>query len=677
MSVDDELAAALRLHQAGRLPEAERGYRRVLRMQPHHADAMHLWGTIALQQGNAREAVTRIEQALRIAGPNGDYLTNLGSALRKLGRHSEAEQAYRKALAVAPQNAAAALNLGMVLGDLGRRDEAIAALDRANSLRPNHAKTYLELGHALSAQQRFEDAIAAYRRAAELQPGWVDAQFSMAFVRELQGRTEDAAAAYETIVAEHADYLPALWYGSLLLPIVYRDTGEIETYRARWLRGLDRLEQWMDNHEAVDKRLAEETLLRSTNFYLHYQGDNPRAAQQRYGALLHRLARQVAPEFCRPLKPRRRGGRRLRIGFASAYLHSHSINKTHAQFALGLDRGRFEVSVFYLGKDQGETLTRLASGVEHFQSARDYRTAAQAIRQAELDALIYFDIGMDPMTQLLAALRLAPVQVNLGGHPVTSGLPTMDYFLSSALMEPPGAEAHYTERLVLLPNLATCYRMPDLSQARRPPGLAAAEPGQAAASVTYLNVQSLFKLLPGYDEVYPRIAARVPGARFWFIAANSESATEIFRARLERAFAGHGLDAARHCTIWPRLSQDEFYGLVQAADVVLDGWPWSGNNSTMEALACGRPVITLPGDQMRFRHSAAILTRIGLPELIAKDFDDLVAIATRAGTDSAWRGELTSVIARNKHRLFDDPAPIAALMDFLEALPVDYAFVVL
>ena len=189
------------------------------------------------------------------------------------------------------------------------------------------------------------------------------------------------------------------------------------------------------------------------------------------------------------------------------------------------------------------------------------------------------------------------------------------------------------------------------------------------AAVTCINLQSLFKLLPAYDDVYPRIAAKVPGARFWFIAASSAAATEIFRARLAQVFAAHGLDAANRCTIWPQMPQDEFYGLVQAADVVLDGWPWSGNNSTMEALACDRPVITLPGDQMRFRHSAAILTRIGLPELIAKDFDDLVTIAVRAGNDKPWRCELSSRIAANKHVLFDDQTPVDALIDFLEALP--------
>lgn len=670
MSVDDAFAAALRAHQAGRLTEAERGYRRVLKIQPSHADAMHLWGALALQQGHAREAVTRIEKALRIAGPNGDYFANLGSALRKLGRHGEAEQAYRKALALAPQSAAAVLNLGMVLGDLGRWGEAIAALNRAKTLRPDHAKTHLELGHALLGEQRFTEAMAAYRRAAESQPGWTDAAFSLAFVLELQGLTEEAAAAYEGIVAAHPDYLPALWYGSFLLPIVYRDSGELETFRARWRRGLDKVERFMVGQATVEPRLAEATLLRSTNFYLHYQGDDPRPAQQRYGALVHRLARQVAPEFCRPIKPRKRlGGRRLRIGFASAYLHSHSINKTHAQFALNLDRARFETWIFYLGKRRSDIPADLADGVEHFQSTPDHQTAAQAIRDAELDALIYFDIGMDPLTQLLAALRLAPAQINMGGHPVTSGLPTIDYFLSSALMEPPGAEKYYSERLALLPNLASCYRMPDLSQARRPQCFPAEDGAENPPSVTYLNVQSLFKLLPAYDEVYPRIAARVPGARFWFLATSSAAATDIFRDRLARAFAAQGLDAARLCTIWPQMPQQEFYGLVQAADIVLDGWPWSGNNSTMEALACERPVITLPGDQMRFRHSAAILTRLGLPELIAKDFDDLVTIAVRAGSDAAWRGELSSHIAREKHRVYDDREPVTALMDFLAALP--------
>lgn len=668
MSVQDELAAALQLHQAGHFQEAERRYRRVLKAQPRHADALHLWGVAALQQGNAQAAVTRIEQALQVGGPNGDYFANLGSALRALGRYADAAQAFRNALTASPQLAAAALNLGLVLGDLGRWDEAIAALDRARALRPNDAKTHLALGNTLNARHRYEEAIAAYRRALELQPGWPEAQLSLAFALELAGRTEEAAATYEDLIRREPDFFPALWYGKLLLPIVYRDMEEVERYRARWLEGIAALEARLSSAAAVDRRAAAETLLRSTNFYLHYQGRNDLDAQRHYGSLVHRLARTIMPEFCRDLRPKRRGTkRRLRVGFASAFLHHHSINKTHAQFALRLDRARFDVFAFYLGKSQDEALSAVAAGVEHFQSGLvDYHAAAQAIRAADLDVLIYFDIGMDPLTQLLAALRLAPVQANFGGHPVTSGLPTIDYFLSSDLMEPDDADAHYSERLVRLPHLATCYGAPDLARARRPTILP--QPAPADPPVVYMNLQNLLKLLPDYDEVYPRIAKAVPNARFNFLAI-ADAATEIFRARLAQAFAAHGLDSEQYCQILPRLSQGEFYGLVQAADVVLDGWPWSGNNSTMEALACGRPVVTLPGTMMRFRHSAAILTRLGLPELIAKDKEDLVAIAARLGTDPEWRGALSSAIERNKHRLFEDQVPIEALARFLESLP--------
>src|SRR5262249_58393548 len=74
-----------------------------------------------------------------------------------------------------------------------------------------------------------------------------------------------------------------------------------------------------------------------------------------------------------------------------------------------------------------------------------------------LHILIYPEIGMGPVAAQLAAQRLAPAQCNFAGHPETSGYPTLDYFLSSELMEPPDGQQHYTERLVRLPNMSTYY----------------------------------------------------------------------------------------------------------------------------------------------------------------------------------------------------------------------------
>jgi predicted O-linked N-acetylglucosamine transferase (SPINDLY family) len=232
-------------------------------------------------------------------------------------------------------------------------------------------------------------------------------------------------------------------------------------------------------------------------------------------------------------------------------------------------------------------------------------------------------------------------------------------------MEPADGEAHYTERLVRLPNLSICYEPP----AARPAALARAELGLREGATVYWCCQSLPKYLPQYDEVFARIAREVGDCQFSFIEfVGGAHATELFRRRLDSAFARCGLRAADHCVVLPRLDPDRFIVAMSASDVVLDSIGWSGCNSTMESLVHDLPIVTLRGDFMRGRHTSAVLETMGLDETIARTVDDYVAIAVRLGRSAAERGAVAARIAASKHRVYGDRACIAALEDFLDSV---------
>ena len=268
---------------------------------------------------------------------------------------------------------------------------------------------------------------------------------------------------------------------------------------------------------------------------------------------------------------------------------------------------------------------------------------------------------MDPNIQLLAALKLAPVQCMTWGHPVTSGLPTMDYFLTSDLMESADGDGHYSETLIRLPNLSISYAPLD----EGPPAGGGRDEARGPDEVVYLCSQNLFKILPQFDEVCARIASRAPNARFRFIGHASPFVTDSFFKRLSRAFQGHGLDAGRYCTIHPKMSQSEFLEFTARADVFLDTIGWSGGNTTLETVALDVPVVTLPGPMMRSRHSYAILKMMGVEDTIARDIDGYVDIAVRLGVDPAWRQEIVGKMRTNKKTIYNDDQAIRGLERFL------------
>jgi predicted O-linked N-acetylglucosamine transferase (SPINDLY family) len=249
------------------------------------------------------------------------------------------------------------------------------------------------------------------------------------------------------------------------------------------------------------------------------------------------------------------------------------------------------------------------------------------------------------------------------GHPETTGYGTLDYFLSSALMEPAGSEAQYTERLVRLPNLSIYYEpVPTI-----PVPLRRGDFGLRPDATVFWSCQSLYKFLPQHDEVFPRIAREAGNCQFAFVAFQQDDhTTSRFRARLERAFAAFGLQARDYCVILPRFDQQQFIAFAGLCDIVLDSIAWSGFNTTLETLASDLPVVTLPGEFARARHTAAVLEMIGVTDTIAASLDQYVEMAVRLARDPAWRDQIKTKMRERKARIYRDRSAIRALEEFLD-----------
>jgi predicted O-linked N-acetylglucosamine transferase (SPINDLY family) len=269
---------------------------------------------------------------------------------------------------------------------------------------------------------------------------------------------------------------------------------------------------------------------------------------------------------------------------------------------------------------------------------------------------------MDSWTVGLAALKLAPVQCTSWGHPETSGFPTIDYFLSSDLMEPEEADNHYSEQLIRLPNLSVYYtpmNIPKIDDSRETFGL-------RPKSILYLCIQSLFKYLPQFDKIFPRIAQEIDDCQFIFISNQSSFVTQQFKLRLHQAFNQYNFNSDRYLVFLPFLNDVKYHALNCIADIYLDSIEWSGGNTTFEAIACDLPVVTLPGQFMRGRHSTAILTMMGVTETIASTIDEYIDLAIKLGKDSELRKYISDKIKSNKHRVYQDKTCITALENFLE-----------
>ena len=643
-----------------------------------------------------QEALDSFDQAIKLKTRFAEAHNNRAAALAALGRDDEALESYRKALSLKPDYAEAHYNLGSLLRTLGQYEDALTSFDRALRLRPNYFKAHNNRGAVLEALNRLDEAQAAYQRALAIDPGFSDARNNRSrilctlnrFDEALEiyaqalalnpndadayynrgkifidlNRNDEAAAEFQRALAidpGHAETRFALCVAEL--PILYADQDEIERRRTAYSQKLRALADDIENGE-LQRDLAK-AIIAKQPFLLAYQGRNDRVLQKLYGETACRIMGQEYPAAA--LAPPPTSGEPVRVGIVSSFFYLHSNWKIPIKGWISqLDRKRFKVFGYHLGPRR-DAETKVAAGLcdRFVHRALDVGGWRREILADAPHVLIYPGLLMDNLSLQLAAQRLAAVQCTSWGHPETSGMPTLDYFLSSDGMEPPGAAEHYTEQLVRLPDLSIYYE----PVATEPVTVSRAELGLRADATAFWCGQSLYKYLPQYDHVFARIARQAPQSQFVLLRHHGgEAVNELFQARLGRAFAAEGLKASEHCVFLGRLSQSKFVAATGQCDIFLDSIEWSGCNSALESLPHNLPIVTTAGALMRGRHSAAILQMMGMGDTVAASVDDYIAMAARLANDPAHRLALGARIADNKHKVYRDRACITALEDFLD-----------
>lgn len=662
--IEDEIMRAFALHEKGQLSEAEAAYRKVLQGVPNEPNSLYNLGFLCYQTGRLEEALRYLEKTTIVDPANGDAVYAMARIYAELGQLDQAHTYFDRLLVLNPSDPAVHDDLGVVYKIQGLLDKAMACFDRAIALAPAHASALNNRGNVFLERNRLDEAIADYRAAARADPSFSSALVSCGMALQKKGEYEAGREVFDEALKMDSSNTLALWLYHLALPVLYDTEQEIPLRRRQFESGLETVRRETRLETPQQKMAAWNALAAMSNFYLPYQGGSDLELQKSFGELCCRVVAVNRPEWALPRKKIPKGaGQKIRVAFVTDFLRDHTVGKLFVSWVEKLNKERFEVDCYCFHGAEDRFAERFKNASRTF-----YRAFAGPVALAEKlladkpDVIVYPDIGMTPRLNVLAAARLAPVQCVAWGHPITSGLATIDYFLTSELMELAEADAFYSEKLVRLANLSVAYDKPVLPanlRDRRAFGL-------PEDRFLFLSPQALFKYLPQYDELFPKIAKLTTRCHFVFIANASQGVTEKFRLRIFSAFTRAGLDPKEFVTILPQLNYEAYLGLNRICDALLDTLSWSGGNTTLEGVGMGLPVVTCPSRFMRSRHTAAILQRLGLDELIAADEDDYVAKAARLAQDHSWCHALREKILAGHGQLYGDEAAIRSLEEFFE-----------
>ncbi len=683
-TISAALAIALAHHQAGRLEAAELIYRRILEVQPNHAQSLHLLGVLAHQVGQDATAVAYLQRAIASNPTEAAFPNSLGAAYRALGKIPEAVACYRRALELKPDFAEAQYNLGIALNYQGNCHEAVACYRRAVALKPDYAEAHNNLGVALNRQGSRDEAVACYRRALELKPGFAEAHNNLGNALKDQGKLEEAAACYRRALELKPDYAEADYNLGIAVNYQGKQDEAVACYRralelkpdyaeAEYNLGIVLQRQGKPDEAAACYRRALEVNPGYTAAYNNLGNALKDQGKPDEAVACYRKALELKPDcaeahsnlllslqYCADATPaalaeahaeydRRHAAPlgvaltqyagadhrhdRLRLGFVSPDLGRHPVGYFLIRILESLRQEEVQTTCYSDRPVKNDLTHRFQAAATQWRDVPGMsdQQLAQQIRADEIDVL--FDLaGHTAHNRLLVfARKPAPVQITWIGYEGTTGLAAMDYLLADRQVVPPGSERYYREKVLRMPDGYLCYDPPAAAPPAGPP------PSLRNGYPTFGSFNNPAKITPEVLAVWVEILRRAPTARLVLKYPGLDDPS--VKQRYLAPFVAHGVQPER-LALLPPSAYAEYLATYQQVDVALDPFPFSGSVTTCEALWMGVPVITAPGETFASRHTLSHLSNVGLTETIARDLDEYVDLAASLAGDLPRLGAL-------------------------------------
>ena len=649
------------LNEMSRPDEAEEYLRKGINLEPTNVDIYNYLGIFLKELGKFEESENIFKKAISLKPYYAQSHHNLGNTLQEMGKLDEAASSYQFSIKLKYENAESHNNLGTVFKALGKLEEAEESLKKAINLNNNFVEAHNNLGNVLKERKRFDEAEKSYKKALKLDTNYADAFSNLGGLLHSRGLFKETIDCFTKAISLRPNNVSYRWDHTISqLPKIYLNQEEYRVSLQNFENELCKFEKFLNN-EKLDE--AVKVVGKSYPYYLAYFENNNRKLLEKHGEICYKIMKHYQEKeliSCNNLKSNYKNNK-IKIGIISAHISYHSVwNSFLKGIIKNLNLDKFELHIFSLGKINDKETDFARNITEHFyNSEQGINGWAKKITDSKIDIAFYPEIGMDKLTVQLASMRLAPVQICSWGHPETSGLPTMDYYISSDLLETSVSEEFYSEKLFKLPGLGYYFDPPTLET----DNFDFENMGINPDFPILLCLGASNKFSPFYDWVFIEIISRINNCQLVFMD-DIHGASEILKKRLELLINDAGLNFNKHIIFIPQQSRIGFSTLMKNSDILLDTIGFSGMNTAMQAIGCGLPIITREGNFQRTRHASAILKTIDAKELIANSEEEYIALIEKITLDTDFQKKIRIKIRDNEHLLYRNINAVRALEDF-------------
>jgi predicted O-linked N-acetylglucosamine transferase (SPINDLY family) len=448
------------------------------------------------------------------------------------------------------------------------------------------------------------------------------------------------------------DYCPELIYNVYTnIDPYFNEQKEILELRSKNLNKLKKIIKiYQDNNIILDSNIVLGFYI--NNFYFSYHGEN----SKEYFQNKCKFFRTICPDLNYKFEYKKNKNKKIKLAFASDFLvRHHSVFKDRHQIIKKFSEdNRFKVYIITVS-DLHVDVEKIFQNIKHIKIPQNIKEAQKIIEAKNLDFLVYCEIGMNPIFYYLAFLKLARYQLNTWGHSDTSGIDTVDYFMSSKLYEIDSAQDHYSEKLIKLDSMCTMYINPNKYTNYK----TRYEFGFSDNYHIYLCAQSLFKILPEFDMYLLSILDKDPNS----ILILQDSVTDS-KNKIIKRFDKYNIDLTRIHFIGS-ISHQLYMNYINISDVVLDPYPFGGCNSSLEAFSLGIPVVTQPSKMINGRFTQGFYKRMDINDLVVNNKKEYINKALQICKDKEYRKNIVQKIKDNNHKLYNDENSFIEWRDFI------------